>query len=323
VLPDYLVDIRWSDGTLPQSVPDDKRVGAISTDVTNEGGAGASFVDAPGAKLAVYSRGATREDPVILLHGGPGVPDYLAGVAELLAPRLRVIRYDQRGTGRSVDHDGRFGLAEHLEDLEAIRAAHGFERVGLFGHSWGGTLAQLYARRHPERVAKMFLCDSGIGLGKDWKEMEKAVMAHNRSRGGKFGFALMGLYQLVSMLPGGPGDIGARRLMALVWRNYFDPPSSAPPPGVSWLEGVRSEPMHGTRRAAIEAEASLLNGIALPSCTQILILFGSDDIYGATAERLFARYPDARHVVLENTGYLPWLQNPEAFRSELCAFFDC
>jgi hypothetical protein len=59
----------------------------MSTDVTAEGGAGATFVDAPGAKLAVYSRGAMREDPVILLHGGPGVPDYLANVAELLAPR--------------------------------------------------------------------------------------------------------------------------------------------------------------------------------------------------------------------------------------------
>jgi proline iminopeptidase len=295
----------------------------MSTDVTPEGRAKDSFVDAPGAKLAVYSRGATREDPVILLHGGPGVPDYLADVAELLAPWHRAIRYDQRGTGRSVDHDGRFGLAEHVEDLEAIRAAHGYERVGLFGHSWGGTLAQLYARRYPERVAKMFLCDSGIGLGEDWKEMEKAVMAHNRSRGGKGGFALMGFYQLASMLSGGLGDRGARRLMALVWRNYFDPPSSAPPPDASWLEGVRSKPMYETRKAALEAEASLLEGIVPPSGTRILILFGSDDIYGATAERLFARYPEARHVVLKNTGHLPWLQNPEAFRSELCAFFGC
>jgi proline iminopeptidase len=111
--------------------------------------------------------------------------------------------------------------------------------------------------------------------------------------------------------------------MALVWRNYFDPPSSAPPPDACWLEGVRSKPMHETRKAALEAEASLLEGIAPPSGTRISILFGSEDIYGATAERLFARYPEARHVVLKNTGHLPWLQNPEAFRSELCAFFGC
>lgn len=56
-----------------------------------------SLVDALGARLAVFVSGGTQ-DPVVLLHGGPGVPDYLAEVAEILAPRHRVIRYAQRGT---------------------------------------------------------------------------------------------------------------------------------------------------------------------------------------------------------------------------------
>ena len=54
-----------------------------------------------------------------------------------------------------------------------------------------------------------------------------------------------------------------------------------------------------------------------------LVLFGSADIYGATKERLFARYPDARHAVLENAGYIAWLQGPDEVRGELCAFFAC
>jgi pimeloyl-ACP methyl ester carboxylesterase len=33
--------------------------------------------------------------------------------------------------------------------------------------------------------------------------------------------------------------------------------------------------------------------------------------------------PGARHVVLENAGHLPWLQSPDTFRDELCAFFGC
>jgi len=53
------------------------------------------------------------------------------------------------------------------------------------------------------------------------------------------------------------------------------------------------------------------------------MLFGSKDIYGPTVETLFARYPDAGHVVLENAGHLPWLQSPDTFRDELCAFFGC
>jgi hypothetical protein len=42
----------------------------------NVEGREASFVDAPSAKLEVFVEGGT-EDPVILLYGGPGVPDRL------------------------------------------------------------------------------------------------------------------------------------------------------------------------------------------------------------------------------------------------------
>ena len=53
-----------------------------------------------------------------------------------------------------------------------------------------------------------------------------------------------------------------------------------------------------------------------------MVLFGSEDIYGPTVGRLFARYADAKHVVLEGAGHLPWLQSPEAFRRELGNFFE-
>jgi proline iminopeptidase len=131
----------------------------------------------------VFVVGGTQDDPVILLHGGSRVPDYLTGVAGSLTLKHRVIRYDQRGTSRSTVHDGRFRLAEHVKDLEAIRGAYGHKRLSLCVHSWGATLAQLYAGRYPDRAAKLFLCNSGIGLGEDWKAMERAVMADNRGPG--------------------------------------------------------------------------------------------------------------------------------------------
>jgi len=71
-----------------------------------------SFVDAPGATLALSVEGGTQEkDPAaVLLRGGPGVLDHRTDVAESLARGHRGIRCDQRGTGRSINHDGRFGL---------------------------------------------------------------------------------------------------------------------------------------------------------------------------------------------------------------------
>ena len=86
-----------------------------------------TFVDALGARLAVYVGGEAQDDPIILLRGGSGVPDYLADVARSLSLKHRGIRYDQRGTGRSSVHDRRFALGEHVEDLETIRETYGHE----------------------------------------------------------------------------------------------------------------------------------------------------------------------------------------------------
>ena len=86
-----------------------------------------TFVDALGARLAVYVEGEAQDEPIILLHGGSGVPDYLADVARSLSLKHRGIRYDQRGTGRSSVHDRRFALGEQVEDLETIRETYGHE----------------------------------------------------------------------------------------------------------------------------------------------------------------------------------------------------
>ena len=277
------------------------------------------WVESSGGRLAVYLSGS-GENAVYLLHGGPGVPDYLAPVAKLLEPTHSVVRYDQRGTGQSAADFIDFDLDSQVEDLEAVRTALGHKRISLFGHSWGGTLAQLYALRYPDHVDSMFLSNSGIGLGQDWKVMERAVMAHNRARGGFWSFMLLGLYQVCSMLPV-VSDSGARKLMSMVWSNYFEPPSTAPPPEPEWLMGVRSAPLFRTRGAAVASRPGLLSPDGLPAELTVLVLFGENDIYGTTTQVLFDRFPNARHVMLENSGHVPWLQTPEAFGAELLAFF--
>jgi proline iminopeptidase len=276
-----------------------------------------SFVDTPDARLAIYEEG-TAGDTIVLLHGGPGVPDYLADVSAILANKHRVIRFDQRGTGQSTCSSGQYALLNYVEDLEAIRLASGLESLALFGHSWGGTVAQLYATHHPGRVAKLCLCNSGIGLGNDWRLMERAVMAHNRRRSGLGGFMLLGLDQVLAMLPGAVGDRAARRMMARVWRNYFDPPRSAPAPSQEWLAGVYARPIFATRSAALAADANDLHGLG---SVPVLIIFGESDIYGHTIERLVARYPGAPVVIIPQAGHVPWLQNRTAFVDAIVEFF--
>lgn len=276
------------------------------------------FVETPDARLAVFEEGTTG-DTILLLHGGPGVPDYLADVSGILAAGHRVVRFDQRGTGQSLCHSGHYALTDYVDDVDSIRRALGLERLKLFGHSWGGLIAQLYATRYPNRVASLCLCSSSIGLGSDWKAMEQAVMAHNRRRSGLLGFMLLGVDQLLAMLPGRVGDRSASRMMARVWRNYFDPPETAPAPSPEWLAGVRSRPVFETRRAALTADRGELR--MLPPLP-VLITFGQDDIYGRSTERLIARYPNARVVLIPECGHVPWIQSRRAFEDIIVSFFQ-
>jgi membrane protease YdiL (CAAX protease family) len=68
------------------------------------------------------------------------------------------------GVGRSSSPQAEpenYTLVRYAEDLEAVREAVGAKSVHLFGHSWGGIVAQRYATLHPERVRSIVLMGSG------------------------------------------------------------------------------------------------------------------------------------------------------------------
>jgi proline iminopeptidase len=127
---------------------------------------GARSVEVPGARL--WSVGRGRGPGLVMLHGGPGLWDYLGPVAALVEDVATVYRYDQRGCGRSTG-DGPYDLATALADLEAVRAAWGVERWTVFGHSWGATLGLAYAVSYPERTNGLVYV-SGTGVDPAWHE---------------------------------------------------------------------------------------------------------------------------------------------------------
>lgn len=128
--------------------------------------AGVSFWQLPtGSRLAyVRSPGSApaRPAPVVVLHGGPGVPD-MAGDAvffgQLTGDGFDVYVYDQLGAGRSArltDPTG-YGIDRDVADLEEIRRTIGADRMVLVGHSYGGALATAYLAAFPDRVESLVL----------------------------------------------------------------------------------------------------------------------------------------------------------------------
>lgn len=72
-----------------------------------------------------------------------------------LLERFDVVMWDARGFGLSDRPDDltRYGLDYELADAEAIRRHFGAQRVFYVGGSLWGSVAMLYAARHPESVA--------------------------------------------------------------------------------------------------------------------------------------------------------------------------
>jgi pimeloyl-ACP methyl ester carboxylesterase len=147
--------------------------------------------------VAVVPAVSTRAqpDPLFLIAGGPGQGS-IQGFAPLLGAFAGVRRerdlvlVDQRGTGGSNRLDcampddalesGEIPAAElaalardclpglpgrpefyttsiAVGDLDAVRAALGYERINVFGGSYGTRVAQHYARRFPERTRTVVL----------------------------------------------------------------------------------------------------------------------------------------------------------------------
>lgn len=96
--------------------------------------------------------------PIVVIHGGPGL-DHGSLAADLapLAKTHTLVYYDQRGGGRSTlpADTSRLSIDDHVRDLERLRIALGLEKMTLLAHSFGPSIAALYAIEHPDRVERM------------------------------------------------------------------------------------------------------------------------------------------------------------------------
>jgi pimeloyl-ACP methyl ester carboxylesterase len=136
-----------------------------------------------------------RRDPLFVLVGGPGQAATEAGpqIAEALREvqrRRDIVLLDQRGTGSSHPLDCKDDSAEAfdkrfapeldlattracagqlaadltqyttdiaMDDLDDLRIALGYERINLWGGSYGTRAALVYLRQHPAQVRSLVL----------------------------------------------------------------------------------------------------------------------------------------------------------------------
>ncbi|MFJ9948207.1 alpha/beta fold hydrolase [Kitasatospora sp. NPDC091207] len=268
-----------------------------------------------GARLRWKASGdTTRRPAVVLLHGGPGLPDYLGDVAPMVADLAPVYRYDQRGTGRS-SWRGRHSLARHVDDLAELLDAWEVPEAVLIGHSYGTDLASRFCLRHSDRVAAMLLmCGPFVG---DWRTGDRA------ERGRRMSAAQQERLRALQELPHRTEEQEVE-LLTLAW--FTD--HSDPERGWHWAaQGARRRrPVNWSMNAELGSEGRAdplgehLTELRARLPARAELLGGVDDPRPVSALESLALRLGLPLTRIEGAGHEPWLERPDVVRAHLRRF---
>jgi pimeloyl-ACP methyl ester carboxylesterase len=106
-------------------------------------------------------------DPVLLIMGFSYPADMWHRVWPAMTDTFRVIRFDNRGVGKSDIPSDPYSIADMAADAIAVLNGAGVPRAHVYGASMGGGIAQELALLYPERVASLVLGCTAAPAKKD------------------------------------------------------------------------------------------------------------------------------------------------------------
>jgi len=243
------------------------------------------------------------DGPWIMLAHALGVDHQLwDSIAQRLAARHRVLRYDARGHGKTSAPRGAYTLFQMADDAAGLLDALSLtqdQQVHFVGLSMGGMVGQVLGVRHPQRLRSLTLCDTvchtPIAAHAMWDERIGQVEAH------------------------GMGGI----IEPTLQRWLTTPFREAHPDVAERIRTLlRATPPHGYVGACLAIKAldtrSALARITCPT----LVMTGEEDA-GAPVEvarEIASRIPNARLKVMPRAAHLAPIEQEEAFLTDLDEF---
>jgi proline iminopeptidase len=263
--------------------------------------------------FGVRVREAGEGEPILCLHGGPGMDSgYFFPDAAVWGPGLRalaadhrVVTYDQRGCGGSgvPDVDQPLALSRHVDDVEQVRAALGLERPTVLAHSFGSVLAILFALQHPDRLSRLVIT-GGAPTREFMSGYRRAVAAELTSEI---------RHRLVGIQAGEIDDEAMRERFRLALPLYFH----------RSLSDLEAESLLSTISFSATVNRAVAAGLdrydlspALPHIrVPALVIYGASDRVVQPEYQLEfrGRLLTARFVAFQESGHFPFLEEPEPF----------
>jgi len=238
--------------------------------------------------------------PVGLVHGTPSRAYVWRQVAEALAARHAVYVYDLLGFGDSERHvDQDVSLVAHGEVLAELVEQWGLDRPALVGHDIGGAIV---LRAHLlEGVAASPLALLDAVVLRPWITARTREMQREPDRP-----------RLAEEIEEHLRSATSTRLDDEVFEAIFG----------QW-RGAEGEALYMRNLAQLDEEHTagfepLLGSIDVP----VLVLWGEEDAWLdlEVSERVAARIPGARRVVIPGAGHFCMEDDPERVSAELAYF---
>lgn len=282
--------------------------------------------------------GPRREEPVVVVHDGPGMPSLPqlqrlpARPFDFLADEgFDVYYYDQLGAGLSsrldLGRDPPYSVGRHVEDLEAIRRVLGASRLFLIGEGWGAFLVVQYLLHHPDRVATVVLESPGPIWYPAWPQYVAAAARARTTDVQASALALLSRPTPRLLVGRMMADFNSRVAHAIIedweadqwWTRVQEENLRLGQPQVSCASALPDGilPLTGLGFFAYSYALSdagrlpdprpMLSSVAAP----VLVMRGSCDyVDWRVSYEYLASIPSARYVAIPAAGHLIWRDQP-------------
>ena len=266
---------------------------------------------------AVY--GPAMSDRLLVLHGGPGAHhDYLLPQMLALADDRELVFYDQRGGGRSkTDDRAPITWRTHVDDLDQVVSELELVNPTLVGYSWGGLLAMLYAiesaaGRTQSRPRRLVLIDPAP-VTRRFRETFESDFSRRQS---SLEVTRLREELSVSGLREKDADAYRHRTFELSVAGYFADPRAARDLTPFRVTGRVQASVWQSLGDYDLTTPGLLDSVSVPT----LIVHGRQDPIPLASSEAAAKAMHARLVVLDGSGHVPYVEQPQPLFDAIRAF---
>jgi len=241
---------------------------------------------------------------LVFLHGLMGFGLNWKKIARLMPENCVSFLFDQRGHGKSIKPQGNYHPQDFAEDLELIRQDLGWDSFILVGHSMGGRNALWYAHLYPDRVEKLVIEDIGPEAKPQAIEFYSSLI---NSIPTPFGTKLLAKQWLLNDFIQTPyGRSGGQTLGQYLYANI----SEAANGSADWRFS-KSAILESIQMGRAQDHWWVWDSLPMA----ILLIRGSQsqDLSQFTYEEMLRRQPQAKGVVIDDSGHWVHFDQPNEF----------